>query len=297
LNCAPIASTLPKYILLSNSGGGYTNQILHLMIQASIAEVCGIKIVLGNYTERRDYAVDYKDSTFVEIPLTKVISFDENTPVLKGRILNFRQVVSPIPDCGFNVRLANLNDVNCYAIPDGGTTHSHFDSFKIPFHRIVSFFTSIKIASKEVLSRCEHAKKAIRPFTCWHPRNEKDWAQSYNFSKVDFALHNKFIVSGVKKVHWSGKSYFKEDFDMSGLSATEKLQFDFCVCTDADHFVGVLLSTFSYYVWIVRLTQNRLKNRLVSDNGMFWSSTMHEMYVTGIAGYFNLFLSEQIVVL
>ena len=174
---------------------------------------------------------------------------------------------------------------------------SHFDSFKIPLHKIVSFLTGIKIVSKKVITRCEHAKKMIRPFTCWHPRNEKDWGEAYNFSKVDFGLMNKYIVSGVKRVHPIGRSYFKDDFDLSAFTATELLQFDFCVCADADQFVGVLQSTFSYYIWIVRLANNRLKNQLLTNNGVFWSSSMHELYVTGIAGFFNIFLSEQIVIL
>ena len=296
LNCGLSSKRVPDYLVLTNSGGGYTNQILSLMIKANIAEHCGSNIVFGNYTERRGYDGDYKDAIFVEVPLLNVITFDFDTPVLKGRILDV-PISSPVPQCGFGERLADLNDIDCHSLPDGAAIHSHFDTFKIPFHRIVSFLTSIRIASKKVLDRCEAAKKAMRPYTCWHPRNEKDWGEAYNFSKVNFVLNNKFIVSGVKKVHWSGKSYFKDDFDMKGLSATEKLQFDFCVCTDADRFVGVLSSTFSYYVWIVRLAQNRLKNRIVSNNGMFWSTTMHELYVTGIAGYFNLFLSDQIVIL
>ena len=296
VTCGEKQPTLPTYMVLSNGGGGYTNQLLSLLIQAAVAEVYNLKIVLGNYTERRGYEGGYSDAKFVQMPLSAVLSFDKKTPVLRDRLIQ-RQVVGPTPSCGFGKRLADLHEIDCGTIPEGCTVGSNFDAFKIPIHKIVSFLTGIKIVSKKVRSRCSHAKKKIRPFTCWHPRNEKDWGEAYNFSKVDFGLTNKYIVSGVKRAHPIGKSYFKDDFDMSDFSATELLQFDFCVCADADQFVGVLSSTFSYYIWIVRLAKNRLKNQILTNNGVFWSSSMHELYVTGIAGFFNVFLSEQIVIL
>ena len=280
---------------LTNGGSGYTNQLLSLLVQAAVAEICNVKVVFGNYSERRGYEGGYHDAKFVQLPLSSVLSFDENISLLKNRVIQ-RPVVGPIPSCGFGMHLADLNDIDCSTIPEGVAVGAHFDSFKIPIHKIVSFLTGIKIISKKVITRCEHAKKMIRPFTCWHPRNEKDWGESYNFSKVDFGLMNKYIVSGVKRVHPIGRSYFKDDFDVSAFTATELLQFDFCVCADADQFVGVLQSTFSYYIWIVRLANNRLKNQLLTNNGVFWSASMHELYITGIAGFFNIFLSEQIVI-
>ena len=148
------------------------------------------------------------------------------------------------------------------------------------------------------MSHCKKAAKELKPYTCWHPRNEPDWSQSYNWSKITPTLKDKtvYVMTGVPLNTTAKRTVYKDQFKIGKYTPTEQLQFDFCVCHHANDFVGVYLSTLSYYIWIIRLIHGNVKNKLFSHQETYWSPTMHDLYVKDIPSYFGVSLADQLVI-